>query len=99
MTVEQHDRLDIVAQRGDTIALVMVEVRPWSAVDAIREDLRLKILNYAGYANSDQYREEHGDAPVEIVLSHEHEPPPEIVTMLANASADLGIPIKHISRQ
>jgi len=98
MTVEQHDRLDIVvAEKDGTIVLVMVEVRPWSQVDEIRKDLRIKILNYANYAGSDQYRDEYGDTPLKFMLTHQQPAPPEIVTMLESAAADLGIPIEHRS--
>jgi hypothetical protein len=95
MTVEEHDRIDIVARKDGTITLVMVEARPWSMAEEIREDLRMKILNYATYARSEQYRDEHGDAPVAFLLAHQEPAPPEIVSMLENASADLGIPIGH----
>ena len=97
MTVEQHDRSDIVTQKDDTITLVMVEARPWSMAEEIRKDLRLKIINYAAYAGSRQYADEYGDAPVAFLLMHQQPPPPEIVSMLENAAADLGIPIDHIA--
>ncbi len=95
MTIDQHDRIDIVTKKDDTITLVMVEARPWSMVEEIREDLRLKILTYARYARSDQYRDQLGDAPVQFLLTHEEPAPPEIVSMLEHASTDLGIPIGH----
>ena len=93
MTVSEHDRIDILARRGETISLIMVETRPWSEAEAIRADLRVKILNYADYIRGDAFREQFGDAPAEIVLSHDSEPPEEIRTLLENATADLGIPV------
>lgn len=71
MTVDQPDRLDIVARKPDgTVVLAMVEHRPWDGSEERLLELQTKIKNYVGFAREGLVREhpETEGAPVRIQL-------------------------------
>lgn len=77
MTVDQPDRLDIVARKPDgTVILAMVEHRPWDGSEGRLLELQTKIKNYVGFARAgliEEHPETEG-APVRLSLICLEEP-------------------------
>jgi hypothetical protein len=91
--VADTNTIDMVARDADgTYLLVMIEDRPWGAVDDQEAQLREKINNYAGYVLDGSLAETYPETagkPVRIRLDCLEEPRGHFAHIADHAAAQL----------
>lgn len=94
MTIDEPDRVDIIARNdAGEVILAAVAVGNWATDNQMLARLKAKVEAYAGFARSQDYRDDYGDAPARILLVTSWELTPLATKLIEAASSQLGIPI------
>lgn len=93
MVVQNFDVIDIVAEKKGIPLLAMVEGRKWkdskNIYSLMFSQLILKALNYAKYANSEDFKKKYKNSGVVIAYHTIDEPPKEVRDFLKENKVEI----------
>ena len=91
MSLDEQDNIEIIAEKEDSIYLIMVESRKWEDINYTKTKVIAKIHNFKEYAKSKEAKKKYKNKRIKIVLESKYEPPQNIKNLLKRERVKLEV--------